>query len=61
MKGDWEYGDVEHLIEEIADVEIMLSQMKYLLYISDKALDSIKHYKIMRTLAGIGGNREWKD
>ena len=52
---------MEHVVEEIADVEIMLEQIKYLLCIHEAALNSIKTYKIMRTLAGIGGNREWKD
>lgn len=39
-----------NIAEEIADVEIMLAQMKYLLYISDEKLNEIKAAKIKRTL-----------
>ena len=45
-------GDVEHLIEERADVEIMLDQLKYLLKCEDSIHD-IKEYKINRQLKRI--------
>lgn len=38
----------EAIIEEIADVEIMLSQIKYLRDIPDEQVDVIKKYKIQR-------------
>lgn len=46
------YGDVEHLIEEMADVEVMLDQLKYLLKCEDSIHD-IKEYKINRQLKRI--------
>lgn len=39
-----------NIVEEIADVEIMLAQMKRFLYISDEKLNEIKATKIKRTL-----------
>lgn len=36
-------------------------QMKYLLSIPEAELKSIKSYKIMRTIAAIGGTSDWKD
>lgn len=38
-----------NIIEEIADVEVMLEQMKYLLHISQEEIDCIKIAKIMST------------
>ena len=42
-----------HLAEEIADVEIMISQIKYLRNIPDEQVDVIKQYKIQRQLRRI--------
>lgn len=42
-----------HLAEEIADVEIMISQIKYLRNIPDEQVDVIKQYKISRQLTRI--------
>lgn len=39
----------ENLVEEIADVEIMLEQIKHLLFVSDITLDFIVNEKIERT------------
>ena len=39
-----------NIIEEVADVEIMLSQVKYLLDISDDEIEAIKCIKLDRTL-----------
>lgn len=36
-------------IEEIADVEIMLNQIKIILDISDEEIANMKNYKIIRT------------
>lgn len=38
----------KNIIEEIADVEIMIKQVKYLLAIDIKQVDNIKEYKINR-------------
>lgn len=40
---------LENLIEEIADVEIMLEQVKYLLQIPEDELDAVKLFKVNRT------------
>lgn len=42
-----------HLAEEIADVEIMISQIKYLRNIPTKRVDFVKKYKIQRQLSRI--------
>jgi len=42
-----------HLAEEIADVEIMISQIKYLRNIPDEQVDVIKQHKIQRQLGRI--------
>lgn len=42
---------IENATEEIADVEIMLEQVKHLLNISEKKLSEIKFAKVKRTLA----------
>lgn len=39
----------ENLIEEIADVEIMLEQIKYLLQIPEDELEAVKLFKVNRT------------
>jgi len=46
--------DLDEIKEEIADVEICLSQVKYLLRISDKELEEIKDKKIEREMERIG-------
>lgn len=45
--------DVENITEEIADVEIMLAQIKYLLEINDSEIIEIKGDKLIRTLGKI--------
>ena len=40
-------GDVEHIAEEIADVEIMLSQLKIIYNVHDKVA-SVRDYKLNR-------------
>lgn len=40
---------LENLIEEIADVEIMLEQVKYLLQISADEIEAMKIFKVNRT------------
>ena len=48
---DWTY--LQNVIEEIADVEVMLDEMKYLLNINPKAIEEIKKNKIARQLERI--------
>lgn len=45
--------DERAIIEEIADVEIMISQIKYLRDIPDEQVDVVKKYKIQRQLRRI--------
>ena len=45
--------DERAIIEEVADVEIMLSQIKYLRDIPDEQVDVVKKYKIQRQLRRI--------
>lgn len=40
---------LDNLVEEIADVEIMLEQVKYLLQIPEEDIQAIKLYKVNRT------------
>lgn len=40
---------LENYIEEIADVEIMLEQIKYLLQIPEDELEAVKLFKVNRT------------
>lgn len=47
---------LENLIEEIADVEIMLEQIKYLLQIPEDELRAVKLFKVNRTREGILSN-----
>lgn len=44
---------IQHIVEEIADVEIMLEQMKVLLNLSDEAVEGVKNIKVNRELARI--------
>ena len=46
---------LDNLIEEIADVEIMLEQIKYLLNIPEEDLLAYKRFKINRTKERIEG------
>ena len=47
----WKY--IQNVVEEIADVEIMLEQIKYLMHISDECIQDIKKRKIERQLERI--------
>lgn len=47
---------LENLIEEIADVNIMLEQIKYLLSISDTDIEHIIEQKLNRQLERIGAD-----
>ena len=40
---------LDNLIEEIADVEIMLEQVKYLLQIPEDEIEAVKLFKVNRT------------
>ena len=44
----------EQIVEEIADVEVMLCQMKYLLGIEQEEIDRVKERKIERTFERMG-------
>ena len=46
-------GTVFGLVEEIADVEIMIDQLKVMFNIGDKELATERNYKINRTLEKI--------
>ena len=48
----------DNLIEEIADVEIMLEQVKYLLCINQRYIEKIKMQKIERQKLRIAGEKE---
>ena len=48
---DWKY--LQNVCEEIADVEVMLEQIKYLLHINPKAVEAIKGRKVNRQLERI--------
>lgn len=50
-----------HLVEEIADVEIMISQIKYLRDIPDERVDVIKKYKIQRQLRRIANENSLRN
>lgn len=50
-----------HLAEEIADVEIMISQIMYLRNIPDEQLDMIKKYKIARQLRRIANENSLRN
>lgn len=53
--------DERAIIEEVADVEIMLSQIKYLRDIPDEQVDVIKKYKIQRQLQRIENENSLRD
>ena len=48
----------DNLIEEIADVEIMLENVKYLLCINQRYIEKIKMQKIERQKLRIAGEKE---
>ena len=52
---DREQVALDNLVEEIADVEIMLEQIKYLLNIPEEDLLAYKQFKINRTKERIEG------
>lgn len=41
---------MESVVEEMADVEIMLEQLKHLLHIPDEMITTVKFVKVKRTL-----------
>lgn len=45
--------DYQHIVEEIADVEIMIAQVKYLLKMPNYHVDGVKEEKITRQLERI--------
>lgn len=47
---------LDNLIEEIADVELMITQVKYLLQILDEEIEAIKLYKVNRTIERMANN-----
>lgn len=50
--------DYQHIVEEIADVEIMIAQVKYLLKIPNYHVDGVKAEKIIRQLERIQNESE---
>ena len=48
----------DNLVEEIADVELMLEQIKYLLQIPEEDIQAVKLYKVNRTRERIVGTVE---
>ena len=53
-----------NLIEEMADVTIMMEQIKYLMCIDDEAVETVMQQKIERTIGrmyGYGGSEVDKD
>ena len=46
-------GKSEKVIEEMADVQIMLNQLKLLFYVEDDELEKEMQYKVARTLGRI--------
>lgn len=49
---------IANIAEEIADVEIMLEQVKYLLNITQGDIERIKEKKVLRTLEYISKDKE---
>lgn len=49
LSADDGWVTLDKVIEEIADVEIMLNQIKIILEISEEEITNMKNYKIMRT------------
>ncbi len=43
------------IVEELADVEIMLEQIKYLLNVTERQISGVKQQKVERTLDRIDG------
>lgn len=46
---------LSNLVEELADVEIMIEQIKYLLQVPDEDILALKQYKVNRTKERIAG------
>lgn len=55
LSNAWEY--ITNIVGEVADVEIMLEQIKYLLNIDKEAVEKIKQSKLERQLARIKKER----
>lgn len=49
------YGELDNIIEEIADVEIMISQIKILLSINEHSINEVKKEKFQRIKNIMGG------
>lgn len=47
-------AEFDNLIEEIADVEIMIEQIRYLCGIGQEVTDQVKEFKLNRQLERIG-------
>lgn len=43
-------GDIEHIAEEMADVEILMHEVSYLMPITQQNVDKWKVYKVKRQL-----------
>lgn len=50
---------IENIIEEIADVELMLEQIKYLLSINTVYVEGVKQQKVMRTMKKIESGEQF--
>lgn len=50
--------DFNHIVEEIADVEIVISQVKHLLKIPDYAVEFVKAEKVSRQIERMKEDRE---
>lgn len=59
----WRYKDEKYysaIVEEIADVEICLEEVKYLLEVDQNEIDRIKEYKIEREMDRLNESEGWK-
>lgn len=54
-------GNIFGLVEEMADAEIMIDQLKVMFHIGDKELATERNYKINRTLEKIKKAKEKKN
>lgn len=55
LRSNYNYGNI---VEEIADVEIMLEQMKIYFEISEDEIEEMKEIKIKRTIQRLGIKEE---
>lgn len=51
------HNDIEAIEEEVADVEVMLEQIKHIFKIDELDLDTWKEYKLNRTLVNIDNEK----